>query len=47
MKPLNPEYRLQAIDALNRLVIADGTRRQFGGLFQIEDRGPRALPAAV
>ena len=40
----NLAARLQAIAAPNRVVIADGTRRQVGGLFEVEDLGPQALP---
>jgi class 3 adenylate cyclase len=40
----NLAARLQTIVAPNRVVIADGTRRQLGGLFEIEDLGPQALP---
>ena len=40
----NLAARLQAIAAPNRIVIADGTRRQLGGLFEVEDLGPQALP---
>jgi class 3 adenylate cyclase len=36
--------RLQAIARPNRVVIADSTRRQLGGLFEVEDLGPHALP---
>jgi class 3 adenylate cyclase/predicted ATPase len=39
----NLAARLQAIAAPNQVVIADGTRRQLGGLFEIEDLGPQAL----
>jgi predicted ATPase len=34
---------MQAIAMPNRLVIADGTSRQHGGLFEVEDLGPQAL----
>jgi class 3 adenylate cyclase len=40
----NLAARLQAIAAPNRVVIADGTRRQVGGLFEVEDLGLQALP---
>jgi class 3 adenylate cyclase len=40
----NLAARLQAIAVPNRVVIADGTRRQHGGLFEVEDLGPQALP---
>jgi class 3 adenylate cyclase len=43
----NLAARLQAIAMPNRVVIADGTRRQLGGLFEIEDLGPQALPGFV
>ena len=39
----NLAARLQAIAAPNRIVIADSTRRQLGGLFDLEDLGPQAL----
>jgi class 3 adenylate cyclase len=39
----NLAARLQAMAAANRIVIADSTRRQLGGLFDIEDLGPQAL----
>src|SRR5262249_20984908 len=39
----NLAARLQAIAAPNRLVIADNTRRQLGGLFDVEDLGPQSL----
>src|SRR5215472_10065356 len=39
----NLAARLQAIATPNRVVIADSTRRQLGGLFEVEDLGPRAL----
>jgi hypothetical protein len=35
--------RLQAIAMPNRVVVADGTRRQLGALFEVEDLGPQAL----
>jgi class 3 adenylate cyclase len=40
----NLAARLQAVAAPDRVVIADGTRRQLGGLFEIEDLGAQALP---
>jgi predicted ATPase len=40
----NLAARLQAIAMPNRVVIADSTRRQLGGLFEVEDLGPQALP---
>jgi class 3 adenylate cyclase/predicted ATPase len=43
----NLAARLQAIAAPNRVVIADGTRRQLGDLFEVEDLGPQALPGFV
>jgi class 3 adenylate cyclase len=39
----NLAARLQAVAAPNRVVIADGTRHQLGGLFEVEDLGPQAL----
>ena len=39
----NLAARLQVIAASNRVVIADGTRRQLGGLFEVEDLGAQAL----
>src|SRR5262245_39084528 len=39
----NLAARLQAIAAPNRLVIANNTRRQLGGLFDVEDLGPQSL----
>jgi len=39
----NLAARLQALAAPAALVIADSTRRQIGGLFEIEDLGPQAL----
>jgi class 3 adenylate cyclase/tetratricopeptide (TPR) repeat protein len=39
----NLAARLQAVAAPNTLVIAEGTRRQIGALFEIEDLGPQAL----
>ena len=40
----NLAARLQAIAMPNRVVIADGTRHQLGGLFEVEDLGPQVLP---
>jgi class 3 adenylate cyclase len=40
----NLAARLQAIAMPNRVVIADGTRRQLGGLFEVKDLGPQPLP---
>jgi class 3 adenylate cyclase len=39
----NLAARLQAVAAPDTLVIAEGTRRQIGALFEIEDLGPQAL----
>jgi class 3 adenylate cyclase/predicted ATPase len=39
----NLAARLQALAEPNRLVIADATRRQIGGLFDVEALGPRPL----
>ena len=39
----NLAARLQGLAPPNRLVIADGTRRQLGGLFDVEDLGFQAL----
>ena len=39
----NLAARLQALAASGTLVIAENTRRQIGGLFEVEDLGPRAL----
>src|SRR5215472_6419296 len=39
----NLAARLQAMAAPNTLVIADATRRQIGGLFNLTDLGPQAL----
>ena len=39
----NLAARLQALAAPNALVIGDATRRQIGGLFDLEDLGPQAL----
>ena len=39
----NLAARLQALAAPDTLVIADATRRQIGGLFDLEDLGPQAL----
>ena len=38
----NLAARLQALAKPNTLVIADSTRRQIGGLFDLEDLGPQA-----
>jgi class 3 adenylate cyclase len=40
----NLAARLQGSATLNTLVIAEATRRQIGGLFDLEDLGPQALP---
>src|SRR5712671_4642359 len=39
----NLAARLQAFAAPGTLVIAESTRRQIGGLFEVEDLGPQAL----
>jgi len=39
----NLAARLQALAASNTLVIGEATRRQIGGLFDLEDFGPQAL----
>src|SRR5436189_1903458 len=39
----NLAARLQAVAAPNTLMIADATRRQIGGLFEVADLGPQAL----
>jgi class 3 adenylate cyclase len=39
----NLAARLQGVAMLNTLVIAEATRRQIGGLFDLEDLGPQAL----
>jgi class 3 adenylate cyclase len=39
----NLAARLQALAVPNSLVIAEATRRQIGGLFDLEDLGPRQL----
>jgi class 3 adenylate cyclase/predicted ATPase len=39
----NLAARLQALAAPNTLVIGDATRRQIGGLFDLEDLGPQEL----
>ena len=39
----NLAARLQALAALDTLVISEATRRQIGTLFEIEDLGPQAL----
>src|SRR6476661_4744848 len=39
----NLAARLQALSTPNTLVIAEATRRQVGGLFDLEDLGPQAL----
>src|SRR5713226_4700435 len=40
----NLAARLQALAAPNTLVIGEATRRQIGGLFDLEDLGPQQLP---
>ena len=39
----NLAARLQALAGPNRIVIADATRRQIGGLFELRDLGPQTL----
>src|SRR5207237_5607252 len=39
----NLAARLQGVAAPNALVIAEATRRQIGGLFDLEDLGPQQL----
>jgi class 3 adenylate cyclase/predicted ATPase len=39
----NLAARLQALAAPGTLIVAESTRRQIGGLFELEDLGPRAL----
>jgi class 3 adenylate cyclase/predicted ATPase/DNA polymerase III delta prime subunit len=39
----NLAARLQGLAAPNTLIIAEATRRQIGGLFDLEDLGPRQL----
>ena len=39
----NLAARLQALAAPNTLVIAEATRRQIGGLFDLDDLGPQQL----
>ena len=39
----NLAARLQALAGPNTLIIAEATRRQIGGLFDLEDLGPQAL----
>jgi class 3 adenylate cyclase len=39
----NLAARLQALSAPNALVIGEATRRQIGGLFDLEDLGPQHL----
>jgi len=39
----NLAARLQSLSAPNTLVIAEATRRQIGGLFDLEDLGPQQL----
>ena len=41
----NLAARLQGLAAPNTLVIAEATRRQIGGLFDLADLGPQALAA--
>src|SRR6202048_5008568 len=42
-EPPNLAARLQGLAAPNTLVIGEATRRQIGGLFDLEDLGPQAL----
>jgi class 3 adenylate cyclase len=42
-EPPNLAARLQALATPNTLVIAESTRRQIGGLFDLTDLGPQAL----
>jgi class 3 adenylate cyclase len=42
-EPPNLAARLQALARPGTLVVADGTRRQIGTLFEIEDLGPQPL----
>src|SRR5207253_5796014 len=39
----NLAARLQAVAAPNALIIAEATRRQIGGLFDLADLGPQAI----
>jgi predicted ATPase len=39
----NLAARLQGLAEPNSLVVADGTRRQLGGLFDVDDLGPQSL----
>jgi class 3 adenylate cyclase len=39
----NLAARLQALATPNTMVIAEGTRRQIGELFDLEDLGPQQL----
>ena len=39
----NLAARLQALAQANTMVVADGTRRQLGALFEVEDLGPQPL----
>jgi class 3 adenylate cyclase len=43
----NLAARLQALAAPNTLVIAEATRRQVGGLFDLADLGPQALAGSA
>src|SRR6202048_3862178 len=43
----NLAARLQALAAPDTLVIAESTRRQIGGLFEVEDLGPQPLAGFV
>src|SRR6185312_12998658 len=42
-EPPNLAARLQALAKPNTLVIGEATRRQIGGLFDLEDLGPQQL----
>jgi class 3 adenylate cyclase len=42
-RPPNLAARLQALAAPNTLVLGEATRRQIGGLFDLEDIGLQAL----
>ena len=42
----NLAARVQGLAEPNTIVIADGTRRQVGGLFDFADLGPKTLPVS-
>jgi len=42
----NLATRLQALSTPNTLVMGEATRRQIGGLFDLEDLGPQHLARA-